>query len=472
MKMFIAGEWVEGARTSEVRHPYNGSVVDTVPRGTAADVDRAVGAAVRGAKTMARLTAYERYQILMRAAALLEARAEELARTITLEEGKVIAEGRLEVQRTIQTITLSAEEARRIHGETIPLDATPGVTNKLGFTLRVPCGVVAAISPFNFPLNLAAHKIAPAIAAGNAVVVKPPSATPLSALRLTEALLEAGLPPDGIACVTGPGGEIGDALCADRRIRKITFTGSVPVGDRICRTAGIKKVTMELGSNAPVIVLPDADLETVVAAIATNGYANAGQVCISLQRVIAHQKIYPELLERAKARVEALRAGDPLAEGTNVGPLISEGEAKRVESWVAEAFSAGARILTGGRREGAVYQPTLLADVKPEMKVSREEVFGPTVAVTPAADIEEAIALANDSSFGLAAGIFTRDVDAALRFAREAESGNVHINWGPAWRADLMPYGGLKDSGFGKEGPRYAVEEMTELKMIVFHLKA
>jgi glyceraldehyde-3-phosphate dehydrogenase (NADP+) len=471
MKMCIGGSWVDTPKKTDVIHPFDGRIVDTVPHGTAADVDRALAAAARGAGAMAKLTAYERYEILRRAAALLESRADEMARTITTEEGKVLAEARAEVSRTIQTVTLSAEEAKRIHGETVPLDGTMGVSDKLGFTLRVPCGVVVAISPFNFPLNLTAHKVAPAVAAGNAVVIKPPSATPLSALKLTEVLLEAGVPPEAISCVTGPGGELGDALCADKRVRKITFTGSVPVGERICRTAGIKKVTMELGSNAPIVVLPDADLERVAAAIAATGYPNAGQVCISTQRVIAHRKVYEDVLRATKPKVEALIAGDPFDERTKVGPLVREAEAKRVEQWVKEAVDGGARLVVGGRRDGAVYAPTMLADVKPEMRVSREELFGPGVVFTPAADVDEAIALANASSFGLAAAIFTENLDLAMRFAQRAEAGNVHINWGPQWRADLMPYGGFKDSGFGKEGPRYAVEEMTELKMVVIHLR-
>ncbi len=469
-KMFVAGEWVAAGAVTEVVHPYDGRVIDAVPRASAAEVERALAGAVRGAKVMARLSAAERFAILAAAAVTIERRAEQLARTITLEAGKPLAEARAEVGRTVQTIQLSAEEAKRIHGETVPLDATPGVRNKLGFTLRVPCGVVVAISPFNFPLNLTAHKVAPAIAAGNAVVVKPPSATPLSALTLTEILLECGLPPEGIACVTGPGGEIGDLLAGDRRVRKITFTGSVPVGDRICRQAGIKKVTMELGSNAPILVLPDADLELAAQAIAVTGYANAGQVCISTQRVIAARPIYEELLRLARAKVEALVVGDPLDERTQVGPLIRAAEAERVAAWLAEATAGGARLVTGGERRGALMQPALLADVRPEMKVAREELFGPAVALSAFDTLDEGLAAANDSRFGLAAAVFTESLTAAMRCAQELEAGNVHVNWGPQWRVDGMPYGGLKESGFGKEGPRYAVEEMTELKMVVLHL--
>ena len=471
MKMCVGGKWIDKSDKIDIVYPYDGSLVDTVPHGTLADVDAALSAAVRGAKLMKQLTAWDRYQILKKAAEKLESRVEEFARTITMEEGKVIAESRFEVSRAVQTLVLSAEEAKRIYGETVPLDATPGVTNKMGFTLRVPCGVVVAISPFNFPLNLVAHKIAPAIAAGNAVIIKAPSATPLSALKLTELLLECGLPPEAISCLTGPGGELGDALCSDNRVRKITFTGSVPVGERICKMAGIKRVTMELGSNSPIIVMPDADLNKVAEAVAATGYSNAGQVCISTQRVIAQRKVYADVLAAAKSKVEALTTGNPLDEKTKVGPMIHEQEAIRVEQWIADAVKDGGRIVTGGTRRGALYLPTIVADVKADMRISCEELFGPAVAFTPFENLDEALALANSSRFGLAAGVFTESVDTAMKFARELETGNIHINWGPAWRADLMPYGGLKDSGFGKEGPRYAVEEMTELKMVVFHLR-
>ncbi len=471
MKMCVGGKWIETGEKIEVLHPYDNSVVDTVPRARAADVEAALAAAVRGAKLMAKLTAWDRYRILKKAAEKLEARTEEFARTITLEEGKIIAEARIEVGRSVQTLMLSAEEARRIHGETVPLDASPGGAGKMGFTLRVPCGVVVAITPFNFPLNLVAHKTAPAIAAGNALIIKPPSNAPLSALKLTELLLECGMPAEAISCLTGPGGELGDVLCRDKRVRKITFTGSVPVGERICQMAGIKKVTMELGSNSPIIVMPDADVNKVAEAIAATGYTNAGQVCISTQRVIAQRKVYEDVLAAAKPKVEGLTTGNPLDEKTKVGPMIREQEAMRVEQWVREAVKGGGRVVTGGSRRGAIYAPTVVADVKPGMRISCEELFGPVVAFTPFNDVEEVLTLANDSRFGLAAGVFTESLDVAMKFARRLETGNIHINWGPQWRADLMPYGGLKDSGFGKEGPRYAVEEMTELKMVVFHLK-
>jgi acyl-CoA reductase-like NAD-dependent aldehyde dehydrogenase len=470
MKMYVAGQWIAKPQTIDVLNPYDNSVIDTVPRADKADVDRALASAVRGAQVMARLPGYERWKILKKAAELIAARNEELGQLISTEEGKVIAEGRLEANRAFETIMGSAEEAKRLHGETVPLDAAPGGAGRIGLTLRVPCGVVVAISPFNFPLNLVCHKVGPALAAGNAVVLKPATDTPLSALKLTEILLEAGLPPEGIQCLTGSGGEIGDLLCADPRVRKITFTGSRDVGERICRTAGIKKVTMELGSNAPVIVMPDANLDKVAAAVAATGYANAGQVCISTQRVLTAGRVYGDFLDALKPKVEALTVGDQLDEKTKVGPMVREKEAVRVDEWVREAVGQGARLVAGGRRQGAFYAPTIVADVKPEMRISSAELFGPAVAVTPFDDIDQAIALANDTNYGLAAGIFTENLEWAWKFAREVQSGNLHINWGPQWRADLMPYGGLKESGFGKEGPAYAVLEMTELKMVVFHL--
>ncbi len=472
MKMFIGGKWVDKSEKIEVRNPYDNSLIDMVPKGDRTDVDKALQTAVQGAKVMARMPGYDRYRILRKAADILEARAEEFAQIISKEEGKIIGEARFEVSRAVQTLTLSAEEAKRIHGETVPIDGAPGGAGKLAFTLRVPCGVVAAITPFNFPLNLVCHKVGPALAAGNAVVIKPATDTPLSALKLTELLLEAGIPEEGIACLTGPGGEIGDTLCADRRVRKITFTGSRDVGERICHVAGIKKVTMELGSNSPVIIMPDADLEKVAAAVVATGYSNAGQVCISTQRVLTSKKVYGDFLEVLKPQVEALTTGDQLKETTKVGPMVREQDAIRVEKWINEAIEGGARLITGGKRSGAIYAPTVIADAKPDMKVYSDEIFGPAVVVNKFEDIDEAIAMANDSIYGLSAGIFTENLEWAMKFAREVQSGNLMINWGPQWRADLMPYGGLKESGFGKEGPRYAVEEMTELKLVCFHLKS
>jgi len=471
MKMYVAGQWIDKDEKIEVRNSYDGSVIDTVPRADRADIERALQSAERGARAMAKLSSYERWKILHRAADLLSARAEELGTLISKEEGKILAEGRVEALRAVDTIMESAEEAKRVHGETVALDGASHGKGKFGVTIRVPCGVVVAISPFNFPLNLVCHKVGPAIAGGNAVIVKPATDTPLSALRLTEILLEAGLPPEGINALTGSGGEVGDWLVADRRVRKITFTGSRDVGEHICRTAGIKRVTMELGSNAPVIVMPDADMEKVAVAVASTGYANAGQVCISTQRVLAASGVYEDFLDALRPKVAALKVGNQLDPTVHVGPMIREKEAVRVDEWVKEAVASGARVVTGGTRQGAMYAPTVVADVKPQMRISCDELFGPAVAVTPFTDIDEAIALANDTNYGLAAGIFTENLEWAWKFAREVQSGNLHINWGPQWRADRMPYGGLKESGFGKEGPAYAIEEMTELKMVIFHLE-
>ena len=470
MQMLIAGSWVDGADKIPVNNPFNNEEIDTVPRATADDIERALAYATEGASVVRKISGYDRYHILMRAAKLMDERIDDLARTLTMEEGKVIGEARLEVSRAAETIIGSAEEAKRLGSEVVPLDGAPGAGNRLGFTLRVPCGVVLAITPFNFPLNLVCHKVGPAIAGGNSVILKPATDTPLVALKFTQILLDAGLPPQAIQCLTGSGGQIGDILCSDPRVRKISFTGSRNVGERICRSAGIKKVTMELGSNAPVIILADADLDKAAKAIAVTGFANAGQVCISAQRILTHSSVYGDLIDALKPKVDELTTGDPLDEATKVGPMVRESDAVRVSEWIQEAAGQGARLLGGGEREGAVLTPSVLVDVTPEMKVSADEVFGPTVGLTPVGSVDEAIELANQTNYGLSAAIFTENLDNAMRFAREVDSGNLHINWGSQWRADLMPYGGLKDSGFGKEGPKYAVQEMTETKMVVMHL--
>ena len=470
MKMHIGGQWVDKDEKIDVINPYDGSVVDTVPKGDANDVETALATAVRGAEVMAAMSGYERYQILHRASELMEERLEDLGRTITLEEGKAITEGVGEASRAAETITYAAEEAKRLSGEVIPLDGASNGAGKFGFTLRVPCGVVLAITPFNFPLNLVCHKVGPALAAGNAVIVKPATDTPLSALKLTEIMVEAGVPPEAIQCLTGPGGEVGNALAADSRVRKVSFTGSRDVGEQICCTAGLKKVTMELGSNSPLIVMQDADIEKVAATTAITGFANAGQVCISTQRVLVNDNVYGDFIDALTPKVEAMVTGNPIENTVQMGPMVREADAVRVNEWIQEAVGSGARLVTGGDRDGTMHAPTILADVDPKMKVSADELFGPAVGLTPFDSVDEAIASANATNYGLSAAIFTESLSNAMRFAREVESGNIHINWGTQWRADLMPYGGLKDSGFGKEGPKYAVQEMTETKMVVMHL--
>jgi len=471
MKMFVAGQWQEKSESINVLNPFDASVVDTVPKADAADVTAAIETLVRGAEIMKKMPAYDRSQILRKAAAIMLERNDDLGRTISTEEGKTLGEGLFEASRAADIIDLSADEARRMTGEVIPLDAAPGAAGKMGFTLRVPCGIVAAITPFNFPLHLVSHKVGPAIAGGNAVIIKPATDTPLSALKITEILLEAGMPPEAIACITGPGSELGNAICTDKRVRKISFTGSYEVGEQICQMAGMKKVTMELGSNSPVIIMDDADLETAAQAVSIAGFVNAGQVCISAQRILTADSVRGDFIDALKAKVEVMNVGNQLEEGTNLGPMVRESDAVRVESWVNEAVSAGAQLVTGGERDGAMYQPTILDNVNTDMRISREELFGPAVCITRFDDIDHAIQMANDTAYGLSAGIFTQDIDRAMKFAREVDSGNLNINWASQWRADLMPYGGLKDSGMGKEGPKYAVEEMTESKMVVMHLK-
>jgi glyceraldehyde-3-phosphate dehydrogenase (NADP+) len=456
MTMYVAGEWRGAAREEEIRSPYDGEVVGVVPVASAADAERAVTAAVEGAAAMRALSGFERAEILRRAADATERDLEQLARTIALEVGKPLAEARGEAARIAPLLRTSAAEGARMHGETVPVDSAANGAGKLAFTIRQPCGVVVAISPFNYPALLVAHKVGPALAAGNAVVLKPARQTPLTALFLTHALLEAGLPENAIQCVTGPGAELGRVLCADPRVRKISFTGSTAVGEEITRVAGVKRLSLELGANCPLIVLPDADLD-------------AGQVCISVQRVLVARAVYDDFVERLTPLVRGLQTGHPLDEGTGLGPVISETEAIRVERTIREAVDAGATLVTGGERDGAVVAPSILCDVDPSLEVSRGELFGPAVALTPVSGIDEAIAFANDSDYGLGAGLFTSDLESALRFATEVDCGSIQINSSPLWRSDPMPYGGLKGSGIGKEGPSAAIDEMSELKTVVFH---
>lgn len=471
MKMFVDSRWIEKSGTIEVRSPFDDTVVDVVPRADAGDVEAALLSAGKGAVEMAALTGWERYEILSRVAAFIERDHEQFQRLISSEEGKPLGESGVETKRSAEIFRLAAEEAKRLSSEVIPLDGAPGTRGKFGFTVRVPCGVVVCISPFNHPLHLVCHKVAPALAAGNSVILKPASDTPLSSYKLVELLLEAGLPPSAIQCLTGSGREIGDALCRDPRVRKISFTGSQEVGEHICRVAGLKKVTMELGSNAALIVMDDANVAKAAKAAAVTGYMNAGQICMSTQRVFVHRAVYADFLAALADEAGKLVPGNPLDSATLLGPMIREADAARVKSWVDEAIGSGARIVGGGSRQGTLFEATVIADVTPDMRISREEVFGPVVGVTPFdGDIDTAIGLANDTRFGLSAGIFTADLENAMRFALKAEAGNLHINWGPLWRVDLMPFGGIKDSGLGKEGPRYAMEELSEFKTVVMHL--
>lgn len=472
MEMLIAGGWrgATGGRIEEVRSPFDGRVIDTVPVATAEDALAAIGQAEIGARIQRSMPAHARVDILLRAAALADERAEDIAQTISGETGKPITEARGEAGRSGNIIRLAAYEGSQLYGSTLPLDANAGTgLEKIGFTLRQPCGIVVAITPFNYPALLVLHKIAPALAAGNAVVLKPARATPLTALKLAQCFVDAGLAPEALSVLTGPGSELGDVLVSDPRVRKVSFTGSTAIGTRISAIAGVKKLSLELGASCPVIILPDADIELAAAAVAAGGYINAGQVCISVQRVIVDRSVETDFLDALVPLVEKIQLGDPSLADTRLGSLISEAEAVRVQDSIAQARNSGARILTGGDRDGAVVTPAVLAGVDPSASISRNELFGPAVAVSSASDMESAIAMANDNEYGLGAGIFTSDVAGAVRAMRQIDAGNIHINWTPLWRADLMPYGGLKGSGIGKEGVRSAVQEMTEEKTVILH---
>ncbi|KAA9394294.1 aldehyde dehydrogenase family protein [Kocuria coralli] len=473
-QLLIGGEWKPsaepGLRPLTVTSPYDGRVVGEVVAAGTEDVGLSIEAAERGAARWRRTPAHERAAILNRAAQLADERAEEIAAVLSAENGKTLKEARSEAGRSGDIIRLAAFEGTQLYGQTLPLDANPGTgQDKLGFTLRQPAGIVAAITPFNYPALLVMHKVAPALAAGNAVILKPASTTPLTALALAECFIDAGLPEGVLSVLPGPGSTVGDALVSDPAVRKVSFTGSTAVGEHLASIAGVKKLSLELGASSPVVVLPDADLELAASAVAAGGYVNAGQVCISVQRVIAHRSIAGDFNDALLAKVREHRTGDPGSADTTVGTLITEKEARRVEAAIQGAANAGARLETGGQRDGAIVEPALLTGVAPDAEIIHEELFGPAVAVSTAEDITEAIALANSTSYGLAAGIFTKDVNAAVQAAREVDAGSIHINWTPLWRADLMPYGGLKASGVGKEGPRAAVEEMTEAKTIVLH---
>jgi acyl-CoA reductase-like NAD-dependent aldehyde dehydrogenase len=467
-RLLIDGEWVETGSWLEVTSPYDGSLVGRVPRGGAEETRRALDAAERAMRDP--LPAYERAAILDRVAALVDERADEVARTICAEAGKPMKAARIEAARAVSTYTMAAVEARKLAGEMIPMDASPAGAGKLAFTMRVPIGIVGAISPFNFPFNLVAHKLAPALAAGCAVVLKPASVTPLSALLLAELETEAGLPPGWLNVVCGSAGEIGDVLVEDERVELITFTGSAPVGWAIRERAPRKRVNLELGNATPVIVAADADLDDVATRLAAHAFSFAGQSCISVQRIYVERAAYESFVERFVPRVEALVVGDPSGEDTDVGPVIEPKERDRILSWIEEARTDGAEILTGGTLAGEHLRPTVIANASPEAKVSCQEIFGPVCTVSPYDSLDEAIALANGTPFGLQAGIFTGDLKTALRAARDLAFGGVTVNEAPTFRADQMPYGGVKESGNTREGPAYAIREMTEERLVVLQL--
>ena len=471
-KLLIDGQWVGGGSPLEVRNKYNGDIVGVLPTARKEDLDAAIAAAKRTEDRMADMPAHRRAEILLKAATLMRERAEDLAKTIAAEAGKALKFARAEVDRAVSTFTIASEEAERLHGETIPLDAVPAGEGYFGFWTRRPVGVIAAISPFNFPLNLVAHKVAPAIASGNSVVLKPATSTPLAAVKLCQILMDAGLPAGAINLVVGSGGTVGEWLVTDPRVDKITFTGSPDVGRHILSVAGIKKVTLELGNTSPVVVAPDADLDFVAKRCAVGAYYNSGQVCISVQRIYSQKQVYGPFAEKFVHATEAMVVGDPFDERVDVGPMIDSKEVDRIEGWVKEAQGAGAKVLTGGRREGTVYYPTVLTGVDDDMKVVAEEAFGPVASIISSDDFESALQQANDTKYGLQVGVFTKDLDRVFKAVRRLNFGGVIVNDTPNFRADHMPYGGNRQSGLGREGVRFAMEDMTNIQMVAIRLNS
>ena len=467
-RLLIDGQWIARAQVIEVRNPFDGRLVDTVPHGSRADIDAALASAERALGTP--WPAHARYDVLMQAAARVEADREGYARTIALEGSKTIREAQREPVRCVTLLRLAAEEGRRLSGETLPFDSRAGSEHRVGYYFRFPVGVVGAITPFNDPLAMACHKVGPALAGGNAVVLKPGTATPLSALRLAQDLVASGLPPGRLNVVTGPGAELGDALAGDPRVRVLTFTGGVETGERITRIAGIKKLSMELGSNSPVIVMEDADLARAVPAIAAGAFAQAGQNCLGVQRVLVHDAIYDAFRDRFVAHVSTLTAGSSMDESTDVCAMITRGQAERVERWIREAEQGGGRVLTGGRREGAVVWPTVMESLCDGARLDCEEVYGPVVSLYRVRSLDEAVARANRVKYGLHAAIFTENLRYAFAAIQGLHVGGVMVNDSTDYRLDVMPFGGTKLSGIGREGVRFALNEMTETRVVCFNL--
>src|SRR4051794_3060808 len=466
-RLLAAGEWLATGEWGEVKSPYDGTVVGRVAEGDAALVDRAAKAAQEAFES-ADFPQHERAAVLDRAAHLVGERTDDLALTIAAEAGKPLKTARVEAERCVDTLTFSATEARKLTGGTVPMEASPAGAGKLGVMLRVPYGVVGAISPFNFPLNLVAHKLGPAIAAGNAIVLKPAGQTPISALKLAAILLEAGLPEAWLSVIPGPGSEVGNAIVEHELTRALSFTGSAEVGWGIRSKVPHKKVNLELGSNAPLIVHEDGDWEQAADKAQIHAFSHAGQSCISVQRILVHEAVADEFTKRFVKNVEDLVTGDPMDENTDVGPLISHDDRDRVKSWVDEAASEGGEILTGGELvdEDRCLAPTVLKDDPRTCHTWRDEIFGPVATIHTFKTFDEALEMANDARFGLRAGVFTRDVGRAIKAGETLEFGGVLINEVPTFRTDQMPYGGVKDSGNTREGPHYAVRELTEERLV------
>ncbi|WP_246946170.1 aldehyde dehydrogenase family protein [Bacillus pinisoli] len=468
-KLYIDGEWINGQEYVQLYSPYSGEVIGEIPLASAEDVEKAVQAAEKAKGRLRKMPAHERATILENIARLLQQRFEEAAEIIAKEAGKPISTARGEVARTIQTYKFAAEEAKRIYGETLPLDAAPGGENRIAYTVREPLGVVAAITPFNFPMNLVAHKVGPAIASGNPVVLKPASQTPLSAYFIAKIAEEAGLPKGALHVVTGKGSVVGDALVTHPHVKMVTFTGSPAVGIGLRNKAGLKKVTLELGSNSAVIVDEGVPLEKMISRCVTGAFAYQGQVCISLQRIYVHENIYEDFVDKFVEATSKLKLGDSMDPSTDVSALISPSDVERVQEWIQEAVHQGAKVAIGGERTGNILHPTVLLDVPNESKVSCQEAFAPVVLINKVSSVEEAIQYVNNSQFGLQAGVYTENIHTALDAAETLEVGGVLINDIPTFRVDHMPYGGVKESGTGREGIKYAIEEMTELKLVIIN---
>jgi acyl-CoA reductase-like NAD-dependent aldehyde dehydrogenase len=467
---FVDGRWREDGDIVEIRSPYDGSLIARVVQGRREHAEAAIAAAVKAFGTTRRLPAFERQRVLRRISAAMAERKEEFAHTLAQEAGKPIKGARIEVERAIFTFNVAAEESTRIYGEFLPLDWQEFTAGRWGIVRRFPLGPVAGITPFNFPINLVAHKVAPAIAAGCPMVLKPAPQTPLCSLLLAECVQQAGW-PDGGLNVLPLSNEDAGLLVTDDRIKLISFTGSVPVGWDIKRRAGKKKVVLELGGNAAVIVHSDADLAYAAERCVTGGFAYAGQTCISVQRILVEHSVYGRFTDLLVEGVKQLKMGDPLDESTDVGPLIRESDAIRTINWIEDAVRAGARLLCGGGRKNLVVEPTVLTGTKPDMKVNSQEVFGPVVTVEPYNDFDDALRKVNNSAYGMQAGVFTRDAKLLFQAYEELEVGGVIAGDVPSFRVDHMPYGGVKDSGLGREGLRYAIEEMTEPKLLVMNLR-
>ncbi len=468
--MLIGGKWVGKEKTIDVLNPFDQSLVDTVPEGTAADVDAALTAAKFGYEINRELPVHKRISILKKTADIMENRFEDLAKTIATEGSKTIREARKEVGRAINTITISGEEARRIHGETIPFDSAEGSDNRVGYYYRFPIGIIVAITPFNDPLNLVAHKLGPAIAGGNSVVLKPATVTPLSALKLAECLLEAGLPEGILSVITGHGSEVGEALVSDKRVSMVSFTGGVEAGKKIMKNIGLKKVGMELGSNSPVIVMDDCDLKPTVKSCVSGSFWAVGQNCIGVQRIFIHNAVYSEFKNMFVARTHEYSVGYQLDEKTDMGPMITEKEAIRVIDWVDEAKDMGANCLCGGNRNGSLVQPTVMENMPAEAKLDSQEIFGPVVTLYKIDSLDEAVEKSNAVNYGLHGAIFTQNLKNAFQAIQTMDVGGIMVNDSTDYRVDLMPFGGVKNSGLGREGIKYALQEMTEPKVVCFNL--